>query len=203
MRLLQVYDAQQGGRQEEAAELRADPKVSKAQQGRVRGDGLVSPQPRVDENMPEISFQLYRVRGSTKSCLGSLLPPVYHAWSSCFLEKYAKNSLLLNIAHVFLSHANFDWLTHCFMKAHLRTVDLRIAELERAVGTFSAKGSAGGGGSEDDPADVEQRLVDLFKEKWARAAAERYGTDETQWRGAANDIYDTGPRTESLTFYSV
>lgn len=28
MRLLQVYDAQQGGRAEEAAELRADPRVN-------------------------------------------------------------------------------------------------------------------------------------------------------------------------------
>lgn len=30
MRLLQVYDAQQGGREEEAAELRADPQVSRS-----------------------------------------------------------------------------------------------------------------------------------------------------------------------------
>eukprot|EP00903_Cladosiphon_okamuranus_P012671 g11851.t1 len=82
-RLLQVYDAQQGGRTEEAAELRADP------------------------------------------------------------------------------------------QKHLRRVNLRIAELERAVGTFSVKGGSTSGGGKSDPADVEQRLVSLFKEKWARAAAER------------------------------
>lgn len=67
----------------------------------------------------------------------------------------------------------FDRCTGRPIQAHLRTVHLRIAELERAVGTFSVKGSSGGGGSKSDPADVEQRLVDLFKEKWARAAAER------------------------------
>lgn len=68
-------------------------------------------------------------------------------------------------------------------KAHLATVNVRIAELERAVGTFKtdsgspkspAKGrgnSSTGGG--DSAADIEQRLVGLFKEKWAGAAAER------------------------------
>lgn len=57
---------------------------------------------------------------------------------------------------------------------------LRIAELERAVGTFRTESSApspakgkGGGTSGADSAEIEQRLVGLFKEKWAGAAAER------------------------------
>ncbi|CAM9469568.1 unnamed protein product, partial [Scytosiphon promiscuus] len=83
LRLLQVYDAQQGGREEEAKELRADP------------------------------------------------------------------------------------------QAHLRTVRLRIAELERAVGTFKMDGGASSRRSSGDLADVEKRLANLFKEKWALAAAER------------------------------
>lgn len=57
-------------------------------------------------------------------------------------------------------------------------MDLRITELERAVGTFSIKGSSGGSGVKSDPAGVEQRLIGLFKEKWARAAAERQARHE-------------------------
>lgn len=73
----------------------------------------------------------------------------------------------------FTSSLLSDHLMGSEIQAHLGTVNLRIAELERAVGTFSVKGRSTGGGGKSDPADVEQRLVGLFKEKWARAAAER------------------------------
>ncbi|CAM9572532.1 unnamed protein product, partial [Ectocarpus sp. 8 AP-2014] len=67
---------------------------------------------------------------------------------------------------------------------HLRTVNLRIAELERAIETFKTEGGGAfsskrskknnnGGGGGEDAADVELRLANLFKEKWALAAAER------------------------------
>lgn len=73
MRLLQVYDAQQGGREEEAAELRADPQVLlTARSGShlsgprlqcwlwVAGAGH-SARPGVDEEMTELSSSYIRL----------------------------------------------------------------------------------------------------------------------------------------------
>lgn len=63
-------------------------------------------------------------------------------------------------------------------------MNLRIAELERAIETFKTEGGGAfsskrskknnnGGGGGEDAADVKLRLANLFKEKWALAAAER------------------------------
>lgn len=64
-------------------------------------------------------------------------------------------------------------------------MNLRIAELERAIETFKTEGggafsskrskkNGNGGGGGEDAAEVEKRLANLFKDKWALAAAERY-----------------------------
>lgn len=71
------------------------------------------------------------------------------------------------------TYADASPRTPVIFQAHLRTVRLRIAELERAVGTFKMDGGGNGSRSSSDPADVEKRLAGLFKEKWALAAAER------------------------------
>lgn len=53
-------------------------------------------------------------------------------------------------------------------KLHLRAVGLRIAELERAVGTFRTEKSP-----KKSSADGDEDLVNLLLEKWAKPAAER------------------------------
>ena len=92
---------------------------------------------------------------------------------------------MMSTFHPRLPRRRLNGFLGVFDKAHLRTVDARIAELERAVETFKMEGggglfakSGGGGDGKSDPANVERRLANLFKEKWARAAAERCGHDD-------------------------
>lgn len=90
------------------------------------------------------------------------------------------------------------------IQAHFRTVNLRIAELERAVGTFSAKGNGGG---RSDAADVEPPLASLFQEKWGRAAAERSVSTRRSARSELTECLQQQlrqeTRTESLTTHPI
>lgn len=63
------------------------------------------------------------------------------------------------------------------MKLHRRKVELRVAELERAVGTFrmsNTSSSSSVATARGTEVDVEMYLANRFADAWGRSAADRY-----------------------------